>query len=209
MKTAFVCLLILFSTRLSIAQSKIGFVVFPQISSVSNSAIRSDTVNKNLLTFSGGGGIVFTTKLLDKVSVQIGLLYSSQNQKIKSSYHSSSLNIEHTGKKRFDYLKLPLLIRYSIPLGGKTNFIPFAGIQLSYLLKYLGGMVIYGKDFFDLPSTPVNNNYYKKMVMDIPLGITIEYAISKRVELTVGFKLDYALTDVANRSATYNGVPLS
>ncbi len=211
MKPLLIYVVLLFSSRWCAAQSKIGFVIFPQLSSLSNTAMRSDSVNKNLTTLSGGAGITYTRDFSTKIGIQTGLIYSSQNQKIKSSWHSSNgaLNIEHIGKKRFDYLKIPLSFRYTFLLGAKASLVPFAGIQFSYLLKYDGGMVVYGSNYFDLPETPAKNNYYKKLVMDIPLGLNLEYAITKKTHLVFGFKFDYALTNAANKNALYNAVPIS
>ncbi len=211
MKNIVIYLLILVSAKLSIAQSRVGFVFFPQVSSIANPAMKSDSVNKNLTTFSGGAGVTFTQDFSSRVGIQTGIIYSSQNQKIKSSYHSKdgNLNVEHTGKKRFDYLKLPLVLRYSLSIGEKAKLVPFAGVQLSYLLKYEGGMVVYGDNFFDLPQTPAGNNYYKKMVIDVPLGLNLEYGISKRTALVFGFKIDYSLTNAANKEASYNGTPIA
>jgi hypothetical protein len=211
MKRGITYLLFLLSFECSLAQSRIGFVVFPQISSLSSHEIKEDSVNKNKLSFSGGAGITFTQNLSKRIGVQTGLIYSSQNQKIKSVYHShnGAINIEHQGKKMFDYLKVPVLLRYSFPAGKKMSIVPFAGIQLSYLLKYNGGMVVYGDNFFDLPATPKGNNFYKKTVVDIPLGLNLEYSISEKTILTFGFKFDYALTNAVNTAAVYNGTSLS
>ncbi len=211
MKRGITYLLFLLSIECSLAQTRIGFVVFPQVSSLSNHDIKEDSVNTNKLTIAGGAGITVTQYISKKVSVQTGLFYSSQNQKIKSVYHNSSntMNVEHNGKKMFDYLKVPVLVRYSFPVTEKTSIVPFAGVQLSYLLKYNGGMVVYGNNYFDLPVTPKGNNYYKKTVVDIPLGINLEYSISEKTILTFGFKFDYALTNAANTNAMYNGAPIT
>jgi hypothetical protein len=209
MKHSTIFILLLWVSNLSLAQSKIGLVVFPQISSLSNAEIKEDSVTKNLLTLSGGAGITYTQYLSKKVSIQSGLFYSSQNQKFKSSYHSADVSVEMKGKKRFDYLKIPVLFRYSIQAGEKLNVVPFAGVQLSYLLKYDGGMIVYGENYFDMPATPKGNDFYKKTVFDLPLGINIEYALSKKIELIIGGKIDYALTNAANNNAQYLGASIT
>jgi predicted nucleic acid-binding Zn-ribbon protein len=202
----FVCLI---STHIR-AQSKIGLVVFPQISSLTNKEIRKDPVNSNMLTFSGGLGLTYTYYLSEKISLQAGLIYSSQNQKIKSNYQSQAgWSIEHVGKKRFDYLKVPVLFRYTIPVKEKLNVVPFAGLQLSYLLKYDGGMVVYGDNYFDLPATPAGNNYYKKAGLDLPLGVNLEYALTPQLELVGGLKMDYGLTGASNKNPQVDELDLS
>ncbi len=120
-----------------------------------------------------------------------------------------SISVEHIGKKRFDYLKIPVVLRYAIPAGKKTNIVPFAGVQLSYLLKYDGGMIVYSDNYFDMPATPKGNDFYKKTVLAIPLGFTVEYALTEKIELVSGIKLDYALTNAANEQAEHNGLPIS
>lgn len=204
-------ILSLLFTKFCLAQTKVGFVFFPQISSLSNADSKKDSVIQNQLTFSGGAGINLTKYLSPKVSIQTGLYYSSQNQKFKISYRSAdgTIAVDLNGKKRFDYLKIPVLFRYSIAAGKRLNIVPFAGLQLSYLLKYDGGMVVYGENYFDTPPTPKGNDFYKKTLFDIPLGLNIEYSLSEKIELIIGGKIDYALGNPVNTDALYLGAPIT
>src|SRR6187402_3894147 len=91
------------------AQISFGAVGFPQITSISN---QSDALN-NRLSFGAGGGVNVTYDLSSRFGVQLGVLYSAQNQKLRSKYTLGGVEFTHDSKKRFDYLKIPLLLRIS------------------------------------------------------------------------------------------------
>jgi hypothetical protein len=191
------------------AQFSFGVVGFPQISNLTSKSIRQDPVLDNRLTFSGGAGVNVTYNFSESIGLQLGVLYSSQNQKIRSHYTIGGEKYTHDSKKRFDYLKLPLVLRYSQPVG-MANLVLFAGPQFSYLLKYDGGMIVYIEDqYYDLPATPPKNDFYKKYTLDATGGIGIEYPITKYIDLVTALKVDCSLTDAENKNAEYNGLIVS
>ncbi|MCU0428953.1 MAG: PorT family protein [Cytophagaceae bacterium] len=210
MQARFIVLASIFAVVISsMAQFSVGITGFPQISSNSSDNIRSSSVLRNRITFSGGAGLLLGYDFSDRIGIRTGCIYSSQNQIIRSTYTLYGTPYEHVGKKRFDYLKFPVLVKFSHPIAKKIRFNYFLGPQLSYLLKYDGGMVVYIPDvFFDLPVTPSGNDYYKKLVLDATGGLGFDISISKRSEINTGFKLDYAITDTENKNATYEGFDL-
>ncbi len=187
------------------AQVSLGIVGFGQISTLSN---KVDYIN-NRLSFGGGGGVNATYDFSDKFGVQVGVLYSAQNQKLKSTYTLSG--VEHTwdSRKRFDYLKIPVLLRITQPVGA-FDVVAFAGPQFSYLLKYDGGMVVYIEDqYFDLPTTPSKNKYYNNYTIDATGGVGLELPLSKYVKLTSALKIDYNITNAQNSNAMLGDVKVS
>ncbi len=200
-------LFLLWVTALSVqAQFSIGVVGFPQISNLTSKSIRKDPVMDNRLTFGGGGGLTLTYGFSETVGVQVGGFYSSQNQKIRSTYTIGGEENIHDSKKRFDYLKIPVLLRLTQPMGN-AKFVFFAGPQFSYLLKYDGGMIVYEDDsYFDLPSTPSGNSFYKKYTIDAAAGIGLEFPLAQYIDFTSAFKVDYSITNAQNSNAIYNDV---
>lgn len=199
--------LLLFALSIpSFAQVTIGAVVFPQIVSLTSKNIRQDSVMSNKLSYAGGGGLLLGYNISDRLSLQSGVLYSAQNQKITSKYTLSGQSFTHESRKRFDYIKVPVLAKISNPIAGKLNFTLYGGPQFSYLLKYDGGMVVYIPDvYFDLPVTPANNNYYKKFVIELTAGAGVDFRLTKAIDLNSSLKVDYSITDTENKGATYNG----
>ncbi|MCS6824414.1 MAG: PorT family protein [Cytophagaceae bacterium] len=184
------------------AQVSVGAVVFPQISRMANKEIRKDTVFDNKTTFSGGAGLTLTYGFSGFLGVQTGLLYSSHNQKWVANYNVGSGIQQWKGKKRADYLKVPLLLRYVTELRN-IDLVAFAGPQISYLLKYDGGAYTYiPNSYFDLPVTEKGNNYMKKMVLDFSFGANAEFFLSQYFDLVTGLKVDYGITDAENKNAT-------
>jgi hypothetical protein len=191
------------------AQFSVGLVGFPQITNLTSKTIRQDPVMDNKLTFGGGGGITLTYGFSETLGIQLGGLYSSQNQKIRSTYTIGGQEYTHDSKKRFDYIKVPLLLRIVQPLGN-ANFIVFAGPQFSYLLKYDGGMIVYIEDeYFDLPETPGGNDYYKKYTIDAAAGIGYELPLSQTLDFVSALKVDYSITNAQNSNVTYNDFKVS
>ncbi len=202
----FILLSTAFTTQ---AQFSIGLLGFPQISNLTGQSIRKDPVMDNRLSFGAGGGLTLTYGFSDKLGVQVGGMYSSQNQKIRSNYTIGGEEFTHDSKKRFDYIKIPVLLRISQPLG-RMNFVVFAGPQFSYLLKYDGGMVVYIEDqYFDLPTTPSGNNYYKKYTIDATGGLGLEWPLLPYIDFTSAVKIDYSITNAQNTNATYNDALVS
>ena len=195
-------LLISFSTLFvenASSQISLGVVGFPQISSLSN---KSDILD-NRLSFGAGGGLTATYDFSQKLGVQLGVLYSAQNQKTRSNYTLGGVAYTHDARKRFDYLKIPVLLRITQPIGA-LDFIVFAGPQFSYLLKYDGGMVVYIEDeYFDLPVTPAGNNYFSKYTIDATGGLGLDLPISKYIKLTSALKIDYNITNAQNNKASF------
>jgi hypothetical protein len=187
------------------AQVSIGLVGFPQISSLTN---KSDVID-NRLSFGGGGGLNVTYDFSEKIGVQLGVLYSSQNQKITSNYTLGGVAYSQDSKKRFTYLKLPVVLRMKKEIGA-FDFVAFAGPQFSYLLKYDGGMVVYIEDqYFDLPNTPSGNKYYNNYTIDATGGVGLEFPLSKYVKLTTALKIDFNITNAQNGKATYSNFKVS
>ena len=202
---------ILFSTLVlctvvnTYAQVSFGVVGFPQISHLSN---KSD-FTRNRLSYAGGGGVNITYDFNEKFGVQLGALYSAQNQKMKTDYTLGGVAYSHDSRKRFDYFKIPVLLRLTQQVGA-LDFVVFAGPQFSYLLKYDGGMVVYVKDqYFDLPVTPSGNKYYNKYTVDAVGGLGLELPLSKYFKITSAFKVDYNVTNAQNRNATFANFKVS
>lgn len=206
-KTRLIVLMMLLGVSWTQAQVEVGVFAFPQITSLNNKDLKKDPVNNNMLTFSGGAGILGTYYLSKGIGLQTGCLYSAQNQKIKSNYTINGIDYEHIAKKRFDYLKFPLMLRVSKPLNDQMNWVVFGGPQLSYLLKYDGGMIIYQDGYYDLPATPSGNNFMKKTVIDLAFGGGIDYVLDNKFNFNAALKVDYGVTDTENKNADlYNGI---
>jgi hypothetical protein len=200
-----VMILFAFSTN---AQIMIGATVFPQFSSTSSIIpFKKDVVNNhNIPTLSGGAGLLFTYDSYAKPrGVQLGILYSSQNQTYVYNYKLSGDQFVHRGKKRFDYLKFSLLARKSGYVHKYVKAVFFIGPQFDYLIQYAGGAVVYKEnEYFDLP--PTSLAYYKKYSIDAVIGYSLEYAIHKHFNLVGTLRLDYGLNNVENKGITYNGI---
>ncbi len=206
MKSIFVSFLFLIMVVNAHAQISFGVVAFPQITQLSNA---KSAITNNRLSYAGGGGINVTYDFSKKFGIQVGALYSAQNQKMISNYTLGGVSHSHDSRKRFDYFKLPVLLRITRQIG-VLDFVVFAGPQFSYLIKYDGGMVVYTKDqYFDLPVTPNGNQYYNKYTVDAVAGLGFELPLSKYLKLTSGLKIDCNVSNAQNSSATFGSRKVS
>ncbi|MCS6824524.1 MAG: PorT family protein [Cytophagaceae bacterium] len=201
-------LLVLFCTQSLQAQIKLGVTAFPQISMLPGIVpFKKDLVNKkNLPTPTWGAGIQFVADSRKSPwGIQTGVHYTAHNQTYVFNYKIADERHIHRGKKRFDYLEFPVLLRRSGLIHKYVTSAWFAGAQFGYLLKYDGGLVVYDENnYFDLPPTRPNI-FYKKYSVDLVLGWCLEHAISKHFDLFYGVKLDWGLNNVERRGVTYNG----
>ena len=189
------------------AQISYGVVAFPQITHLMDN--KKSDITSNHLSYAAGGGVNVTYDFSEKFGIQIGALYSAQNQKATSNYTLGGVSHSHDSRKRFDYLKLPVLLRITRQIG-VLDFVLFAGPQFSYLMKYDGGMVVYVKDqYFDLPVTPRGNKYYNKYTVDAVVGIGLDLPLSKYLKLTSAFKVDCNVNNAQNSNAVYANYKVS
>lgn len=217
-----------------LAQNEIGVLAFPQISSIHNKANRQgDPIYQANLTYAYGAGVFFLhdfkkraygairngvtgRSLKTKWSGKVSLLYSAHEQKWTSQYSiKSGLSdtiLTHQGRKRLDYLKLPIVGQLTFPLTNKYNLALFAGPQVSYLLNAQGGNVIWrryasGATYFDLPFA--DKKYFKRFTLDGVFGATVEYkGLSRWVHLLVGVRGDFSITNSENSEAIVNNYPV-
>lgn len=226
------------------AQNQIGIYVAPQMTSLINKANRQsqDPIYELENTYTYGGGVTFmhdfkktrygkitggqTSSSLDhKLGIKVGLFYSAQDQKFTSRYidveDGQPLVKTHEGRKRLDYLKLPINLRFTIPLTDKFNLALYGGPQVSYLLKADGGIVHWdhlenGTDYFDLPFS--DRSYYKSFTLDGVAGVDLEYKLQRGrigrfdlarwVHLVFGIRGDWSATTVEHKDKVVNNYPV-
>lgn len=207
----FTIVLLFFATAALPQKVQLGAYYLPQITSISNSiSDKDDRIYENKLTFAGGGGLNLTYRF-NSSGIQTGLLYVSHNQKFISEYfvnRRANSVATYEGKKRLDYLKVPLLFTYTYSPPSKkpstVSFTTFAGPQLGYLLKADGAVMIYqhgpDSDFYDLP--PASNSYYKKFIVDLVLGWGLNFRLNNHLAINTAIRADWSISDVENKGAT-------
>lgn len=217
-----------------LSQNEIGILAFPQITSIHNNANRQgDPIYRAELTAAYGAGVFFlhdfkkrsygairngatNRSMKTKWSARVSLLYSAHEQKWTSQYVIKSRGLDtiltHEGRKRLDYLKLPIVGQLTFPLTNKYNLALFAGPQVSYLLNAQGGNVVWrrnpdGSTYFDLPFA--DKKYFKRLTFDGVFGATVEYkGLSRWVHLLVGLRGDVSITNSENAQEVVNNYPV-
>ena len=237
-------IILLFSVFISLAtsafsQNEIGIYVMPQITSLHNKANRQgdDPIYQPEVTYAYGGGVTFmhdfkktrygkitggnTSASLDhKLGLKVGLFYSANDQKFTSRYrYNLDSTITHSGRKRFDYLKLPVNLRFTIPLNDRFNLALYGGPQVSWLFKAEGGIVHWVHydtfDYYDLPFSDIS--YFKRFTLDAVAGIDLEYKVKKGrignfvlakwVHFVFGIRADWSATTVEHKDRIINNYP--
>lgn len=210
MKKHLLCtfVLLVLSTQ-GFSQFKIGAAYFPQLTSTAGFIpFKKEIVNSNNLpTFTSGAGVLFTYDSYYKPrGIQVGVLYSSHNQRFVYKYSIGDESFTDPNKKLFDYLKFNVLLR---KFGYVHKFVKstfYFGPQFSYLLRYKGGIVVYDENkYYDLPPT-TPNIYYKTYSIDAVIGYSLEYAITRDIDLFTSLRLDYGITNIEKPGVVYNNV---
>jgi hypothetical protein len=194
-------------------RAQLGFFYLPQKTSISNSiSDKDDPIFQNKTTFGGGAGINFTYWTSEYLGIQIGLMYTSHNQKFVSKFkdlsYADSMRT-YKGKKRLDYIKVPILLVSSTPINKHMSIYGYAGPQFSYLLKGDGAVVIYKhygngiSDYFDLP--PSGSNFYNKFVLEAVVGGGFEFNLTSELSVSTSLRFDYSISDIENKDALAYG----
>lgn len=189
----------------AMAQIEVGGVYFPSITAISTGDNDENPYVDNKLTFAGGIGATFGYNFNENFAFTTGLLYASHNQRFDAyaTVGDSTWKI-YTGKKRLDYLKVPLLLRYTSSSQGALRYYGFAGPQVAFLLKGDGAIVTYehyennGMYFFDLP--PASSSYYSPMLIEFSAGLGTEYQLAPDLYLQGALKFDVAFTNTEKKS---------
>jgi hypothetical protein len=128
------------------------------------------------VTWSFAGGISASYNFNDHLGVGLDVLYSNQGQK----YKGTQSGISYTAKATLNYLKLPLLLRFSSDPNPFVQFNVFLGPQFSFLLSY--------KD---------------RAEVNVPLvGKVVQEVSGKEVSITVG---NTSMKEALNTRASYPG----
>lgn len=197
-------------------KTQVGVFYLPQITRISNSlSDKGDPIYRNKVTFAGGGGVSLTYWFKKNLGVQTGLMYVSHNQKFVSELRVREDSTRTwKGKKRLDYLKLPLLLTYTyllpIKRDSRVAFTMAGGTQLGYLLKGDGAIVVFQHhenfDYYDLPES--GSSYYNRFIADLVFSVGLDFILTKNLAINTAVRADWSITDVENKSAThYNNIP--
>jgi hypothetical protein len=205
MKSVVAFLLIVLSVGLTNAQLRVGLTLSPAVTGVLN---MDATEREGLIHYPSlgwGAGIPVSYDGHKGKGIQTGVYYAATNQSFLFRYSLAGEKYTLRGKKRFDFIKVPVMYRKS---GRIAKFVHSAfsiGLQYSYTLKYAGGMTVYDPDvYFDTPPTDVQ--YFKKHSVDGAVQWGTEIAIKKRLDFVTGLKVEMSILNMAKKNAPlYNG----
>jgi hypothetical protein len=202
-KNFIILLAFILQTGLCSAQKGLwmSFNYLPQITGMLNKDDRSyfGELYQYRTTYDQAAGMQFLYNFNDRLGVGSGLLFSSEGQKFLSIHW----NTPFPGKKRLDYLKIPLFISLNSNADKKIILKVMTGVQLNYLVKSDGVILIIDRprNYYDLQQA--NNTYYQKFLFATMLSAGIEYRLSQKMRLGLTFRADYAFTDAENKSASF------
>ncbi|MBO9699833.1 MAG: PorT family protein [Sporocytophaga sp.] len=216
MKKALLFLAFLFCVSASFAQVTLGVYYFPSKTGILTNNYDPQYDSKN--TFAGGAGLNVDFRLDRATTFQTGVFYASHNQKFTSELQFQPTDTARvlSGKRRLDYIKVPLFLRASHKLTKKTDFVVYGGPQLGYLIKGAGGNVIYTRreddpnltKFYDLP--PSKNDYYNKFIIDAAIGAGLDVYLNQHFTFNTSAKFDFGITNTLNKKAKTNAdVPVT
>ena len=205
----------------SMAQNEVGAFLFPQTSMINNKA-NGTYIYQHVPTISWGGGVNFLhffsgskkqgnnkfATLSKRYGLRTGIIYSAHRQKWKAKYQiNEGVFADWEGKKRLDYIKLPILFEYSHPLSRKMNYIFYLGPQISILARAQGGIITWkhygGFDYFDLPAA--DRKYFKSFVIETVVGAGVDYHITRWINVSASARADISATSIENNNVETNG----
>lgn len=162
------------------------------------------------VTWGFAGGLSASYHFSDYLGVGLDVLYSRQGQKYKGNIGG----INYTARTDLNYLRLPLLLRFSTDPEAPIQFNAFLGPQLSFLLSYrdkgensfatteVTGTTI-TTSLTGIGSTTVNLDQaiYKKSLFGGVFGLGMGIRAGDNILITIHFRGDYAFGDAENKNA--------
>jgi hypothetical protein len=205
-KSAFLSFLFSFIFIAVQAQVEVGVFGIGQSTIITNKYY-TEQIIKNKATFSSSVGAQLTYYTKSNFGFGLGLMYSAPNQKYDATDPITG-NVLYSGKKRLDYMKVSALLQYRIVYDDRWSYFLYAGPQLAYLIKAAGAFEMYqtfpdNSYFYFNQINDINNKYLNTITMEVALGAGFEYKLNRNIGLQGGFRLDYGLSSIENRSLFY------
>lgn len=208
MKRLFLLLVFVYTSQLSIAQDKteieIGIVALPQAAWIFNKSDKDEipTLNRPI-TYGYGGGIDIGINFKQMFGMQTGVFYSSQGQE----YTRNSTTGWNSRRVELNYVKVPLLFRVNTGPYSTTNFFLSVGPQVSLLVKAKEFQDGEEHDYTDFSMDPMTTeDLYKPFDIGMVLNIGTKARVNDRFFVTLGFRMDYSLLDIENKSYEYRAL---
>jgi hypothetical protein len=224
----------IFCTIAVFAQSELGAIYMPQLTSLHNKANRQgDPIYKALPTIAYAGGLSFSHHInrtgthgpirhgalgshfkLKKL-YRIDVIYAQHNQRFRSEYRPFKDSIAtHYGKKRLGYLKIPIMYQATHPINKHFAISFYGGPQLSILMRAKGGVVYWehfeNHDYYDLPFA--SKKYYNLLTFDVVTGCNMEYRFTQPhlrwYNIVAGIRADWSVSTVENNDVSVNNYPV-
>ncbi len=162
------------------------------------------------VTWGFAGGLSASYHFSDYIGVGLDVLYSRQGQKYKGTVAGTA----YTAQTNLNYLRLPLLLRFSTDPEAPVQFNAFLGPQLSLLLSYqdkvqaristqeVSGTTI-TTTITGMGSSTENldQTIYKKSLFGGVFGLGMGIRAGESILITIHFRGDYAFGDAENKEA--------
>ncbi|MFQ3575437.1 MAG: outer membrane beta-barrel protein [Cytophagales bacterium] len=210
MKFKFLSVLFLIASVQCFSQYEIGGYLMGQMTRVGGS--QQSTFTKNLPTYTAGGGILAGIDITNEWDFQTGLIFSRHSQKFVTSPIPTASG-EYRGRKRMDYLKIPLTAKYTHFFTQNFAAFGFLGPQLNLLTRAGGAVEIIETDdngnviYYDLPQA--NNKYYNFLTVGGTIGVGSEYQFAHNLYLVGLLKVDFDFNGYESKNVEYNNVKVT
>ncbi|MGQ7947182.1 porin family protein [Flavobacterium sp. WC2509] len=153
------------------------------------------------------GGINFEYQIKEKLSLTLELNYERKSQKGENIIEIRDINgftesYNFTSKKNYDYLVLPIMIKYSF--SDKNSFYVNGGPFIGYLLKSFGTNDLENIDGLNNGSVDTTNlNNKTDFGLSVGLGKTIE--INEKNSIFIEIRENLGLTNTSKNKVWGDG----
>jgi Outer membrane protein beta-barrel domain len=115
--------------------------------------------------------------------------------------NGTGFNSTYTADVALSTMKIPIMLRYTGNCTKKIFFNSFIGPQINMLSKV--AIKVNDKDANFTGMGVSANDLYKKMTMDLVLGLGAGMNLNENLLLNAGIRIDYGMGDVENKSVTF------
>lgn len=144
-------------------------------------------------TFNNAFNFLYQHKISKRINLTSGIEYAQQGQRIDFKLNNTMPeNYTVQYKISLDYFRIPLTIDYTVFSKGNFSFNIYSGLSLGFAVKREDN---YQDIIFEQILLPSANKRFKKVDLELPLGINSKKYLGKNIFGNFGLEYMFGLTN--------------
>jgi hypothetical protein len=199
---------IIFCTSLSHTQTRYGVTAGMNLSTLGGSDVAISGISDGGVTLNMNGpnnrtglaaGVFFEVIASENFCIHQEVLYSMKGATYSGTANSNGTNVNVDLTMKYDYLDLPVLLQYTIPIS-ESSIRPmiFAGPSLGILISSKANVTASANGMSSSAETDINDQ--KRIDIDAVAGAGVVVNLDASIDLEIGLRYGFGFASVDNSS---------